>query len=132
MRVNYSITKKAIKDFKKGQSTLEYAVIIACVVAALLSMQIYIKRAMQGRLRKISDDIGEQYAPVNIDSYVEIKLDSETTIESELVPLIDGDGNLVKDPYGLQIYGIKTTVDLDETTTKSGREELGQFEENLL
>lgn len=48
---------------KKAQSTLEYAVVIAVVVAALIAMQAYIKRGMQGKLKQASDDIGEQYSP---------------------------------------------------------------------
>ncbi|MFC1675080.1 hypothetical protein ACFL1K_04275 [Candidatus Omnitrophota bacterium] len=47
----------------KGQSTLEYAIVIALVVAALLAMNIYMKRAVQGRMRSATDDIGEQFDP---------------------------------------------------------------------
>jgi uncharacterized protein (UPF0333 family) len=50
---------------KKGQSTLEYAVVIAIIVAGLIAMQVYIKRGVQGRLRQASDDIGEQFSPGN-------------------------------------------------------------------
>lgn len=46
---------------KRGQATLEYGILIAIVVAALLSIQIYMKRGVQGRLRSASDDIGEQF-----------------------------------------------------------------------
>lgn len=48
---------------KKGQTTLEYAVIIAVIVAALLAMQVYFKRGVQGRIRQASDDIGRAYSP---------------------------------------------------------------------
>ena len=48
---------------KRGQNTLEYAVIIVVVVAGLLAMQTYIKRGMQGKLRSSTDSIGEQYSP---------------------------------------------------------------------
>jgi len=48
---------------KRGQSTLEYGVVIAVVVAALISMQTYIKRGVQGKLRQASDEIGEQFSP---------------------------------------------------------------------
>ncbi len=48
---------------RKGQSTLEYALIIAVVVAGLLLMQHYVKRGFSGRLKKASDDIGGQYDP---------------------------------------------------------------------
>lgn len=33
----------------RGQSTAEYAIVIAIVVGALIAMQIYIKRGLQGR-----------------------------------------------------------------------------------
>lgn len=46
----------------KAQSTLEYAVVIAVVVAALLAIQVYMKRSVQGKLRSSTDNIGEQYS----------------------------------------------------------------------
>jgi len=48
---------------KKGQSTLEYALIIAVIVAGLLLMQMYIKRGYAGRLKSSTDDMGEQFDP---------------------------------------------------------------------
>ena len=48
---------------RKGQSTLEYAVIIGVVVGALIMMQVYVKRAYQGRLKRESDSVGQQYSP---------------------------------------------------------------------
>ena len=49
----------------KGQSTLEYAVLIIIIIGALLSIQIYIKRGLQGRLKSATDDIGDQFSPGN-------------------------------------------------------------------
>ena len=49
----------------KGQSTLETAVLIMIVIGALLSIQVYIKRGVQGRLRSAADDIGDQYSAGN-------------------------------------------------------------------
>jgi len=46
----------------KGQSTLEYTLIIAAVVAALVAMAGYVKRGVQGRVRTSSDQIGDQFA----------------------------------------------------------------------
>lgn len=46
-----------------GQSTLEYAILIAVIVAGLIGMQAYVKRGMQGRLESAANDIGEQYSP---------------------------------------------------------------------
>jgi uncharacterized protein (UPF0333 family) len=48
---------------KSGQSTLEYAILILIVIVALLAMQTYLKRGVQGRMRESSDNIGEAYSP---------------------------------------------------------------------
>lgn len=48
---------------RKAQSTLEYSVLIALIVAGLLAMQVYLKRGVQGRLRQSADEIGEQFSP---------------------------------------------------------------------
>ncbi len=46
---------------RKGQSTMEYALIVAVVAGALFAMQIYMKRGMENRLRRSTDDIGKQF-----------------------------------------------------------------------
>lgn len=50
---------------KKAQSTLEYAILIIIVIGALLAIQLYIKRGVQGRLKQATDDIGAQFSPGN-------------------------------------------------------------------
>ena len=51
------------KSYKgKAQSTMEYAMVFACVCAALLGMGIYIKRGFQGRLKDAANEIGDQYS----------------------------------------------------------------------
>ncbi|MCK5580875.1 MAG: hypothetical protein KAJ18_06340 [Candidatus Omnitrophica bacterium] len=50
---------------KKAQSTLEYAVLIIIVIGALLSIQVYIKRGVQGRLKQAADDVGDQFSVGN-------------------------------------------------------------------
>jgi len=48
---------------RKGQSTLEYAIVVAIIVAGLLAMQFYIKRGWEGKLKAASDNMGEQFDP---------------------------------------------------------------------
>ncbi len=48
---------------KKAQSTLEYAILIAVVVGALIGMQTYVKRGLQGRLQEATDQVGGQFEP---------------------------------------------------------------------
>jgi cytoskeletal protein RodZ len=63
----------------KGQSTLEYAVLIIIVIGALLSIQVYIKRGVQGRLKSATDDIGDQYSPGNTNVFSVTSTVSNTT-----------------------------------------------------
>ncbi|MDP2652463.1 MAG: hypothetical protein Q8Q08_00350 [Candidatus Omnitrophota bacterium] len=63
---------------KKGQSTLEYAVLIIIVIGALLSIQVYIKRGVQGRLKSAADDIGDQYSPGNTNVRKTTRVQSNT------------------------------------------------------
>ncbi len=46
---------------KRAQSALEYAVVLAVIAGALIAMQIYMKRGIEGRFRSSTDDIGEQF-----------------------------------------------------------------------
>ena len=47
----------------RGQSTAEYAILAAVVIAALLAMQIYMKGGIQGKLRESADQVGDQFSP---------------------------------------------------------------------
>jgi len=50
---------------KRGQSTLEYALIVAVVVVALIAIVSYMGRSMKGRLKSSSDEIGRQFDPAD-------------------------------------------------------------------
>jgi len=61
-----------------GQSTLEYAILIIIIIGALLSIQVYIKRGIQGRLKSAADDIGDQFSPGNMNGTKTTTLDSKS------------------------------------------------------
>ena len=63
---------------KRAQSTLEYAVLIVVIIGALLTIQVYIKRGVQGRLKSASDDIGDQYSDGNTNSIKSVTRHSNT------------------------------------------------------
>ena len=63
----------------RGQSTLEYAVIIAVVVGGLMAMQYYIKRGYAGRLRASSDEMGEQFDPYAYSAHLDYNQSSNVT-----------------------------------------------------
>ncbi|MBU3934118.1 MAG: hypothetical protein KKH11_05585 [Candidatus Omnitrophica bacterium] len=52
-------------NLRKGSLAIEYAVLVAIVVVALLGMQVYIRRALCGRWREAADTFGHgrQYEP---------------------------------------------------------------------
>jgi Flp pilus assembly pilin Flp len=102
-----------------AQSTVEYAVLVACIVAAVIGMQIYIKRGIQGRLRQGGDEIGQQYSAGNTGSTTTTTTTSTWTINQSMINI----GNDT-DPK----YGLKTNTTVNETTTKSGNEKIGAFE----
>ncbi len=86
-----------------GQSTLEYAVLIAVVAAAAIGMQIYVKRGLQGRLRQSADSIGEQYAPGRTISTFTTNVTANRT-------------------EAVEERGRAATTNIAETTTRTGSE----------
>jgi len=63
---------------RRAQSTLEYALIVAVVVGALIAMQVYVKRGLQGRLKSAADDMGEQYSPGHTTGTITVTTTSST------------------------------------------------------
>ena len=94
----------------QGQSTVEYAVVIAVIVAALVAMNIYMKRGVQGKLRSATDQVGEQYRPgLTTGQYT---IHSESTRLDELKLKADGTSD-----------GTSTsTLQADEIQTRFGSE----------
>jgi exopolysaccharide biosynthesis protein len=69
---------------KKAQSTLEYAIVIFAIIAALLSMQVYIRRGIQGKMRSTADEISvQQYEPKNTVSDVTLTQISDITTKTD-------------------------------------------------
>lgn len=84
---------------KKGQNTAEYAILIALVIGAVLAMQTYVKRGIQGRVRdevvdmaKGTEALGttQQYEPYYLDSTstFETKEDEKTQTGTAKSPTI--------------------------------------------
>jgi len=81
---------------KRAQSSLEYAILIIIVLGALLTIQVYIKRGIQGRLRSATDDIGEQYAVGKINLTKKTRFYSKT---NEVATEGTSTSTLVADEY---------------------------------
>jgi Flp pilus assembly pilin Flp len=48
-----------LAQIRKGQSTIEYAVLIALVAAAFIAMHTYLTRAAQSKLKQVEDEMNE-------------------------------------------------------------------------
>src|SRR3989338_2896003 len=79
-----------LKQKKRGQTTIEYIVIITIILAAFLAMQSYLKRGLQGRWKSAVDDLGEQYDPGLADSSVRHTLDSTTNTQIIAIQSVNG------------------------------------------
>ena len=90
---------------RRGQSTVELAVLFAVITGAVLAMQIYVKRGAMGRMREATDQTGEQFSPKSTTSEYTVTRD---TVRSEKT-----------EPTGL------TTTTLDkESQERSGSEQV--------
>ena len=74
----------------KGQSILEYTLIITIVLGAFLGIQNYFKRGLQGRWKTAVDDLGDQYDPIIANTRVRHLIDSTTRTIINTVPVAGG------------------------------------------
>ena len=68
---------------KRGQSLLEYSILFAVILSALLIMQFYIQRGYQGRLKAEADSVGQQYSPGHTTSLITTTNKSATLTQTE-------------------------------------------------
>ena len=59
-----------LKNKKRGQTALEYAILLIIIMGAFLAAGNYVKRGLQGRWKSAVDDLGEQYDPRVANAFV--------------------------------------------------------------
>ena len=94
---------------KRAQSTLEYAVLTVVVIGALIAIQTYVKRGVQGKLKSSADDIGDQFSPGNTNA---VTLESSHSHQRQLVGVTAD---------GVKAQGVSQTIidSADPETTKT-------------
>jgi hypothetical protein len=117
-------TNNSFSD-RQGQSVLETAVLIVVLVSALVAMHFYLRRGMQGRLRKDADTIGEQYDPdATVSDFTLVQNSSVTTTTTSL-------SREFKDPDTWESEDRLVTTVVTQThydnMIKSGTETVGVF-----
>ena len=140
----------------RGQSTLEYAVVLAAVCAALLAMQVYLRRGIAGELRRAAESLGEQYDPRNTTGNLTFGSLGNTTTKTETLnepdltqwskaeclargrPAAECNAicvDLSEPPNGctdLRVFGTISKVFLNqETVTRTGTETVGALGNDL-
>jgi len=67
---------------RKGQSTAEYAIVIGLVLAAVMGMQVYVKRGIQGKVKDASDAkvVYSGTSDYGVNSYTQYEPQYSTTI----------------------------------------------------
>ena len=55
---------------RKGQTIVEYTVIVIIILGVMVAMKDYIKRGIQGRWKSATDDFGGQYDPTAVNSNI--------------------------------------------------------------
>lgn len=113
----------------KAQAILEFALFSACLIAAFVVMATYVKRGIAGRMRSVSDGMGEQYDPGNTQSDITTSQDSETS--SITYPVPDDNPEEVE-PGAQQAYFTVREDRIDkDITTRLGYEEVGELKDGL-
>ncbi len=112
-----------------GQSMVEYAILLGVVIAALLIMQVFVKRGFQGGLKDAADKMGDQFSAGSTTVYQNRSLgDDGQTIRQEsgtnatmdeFTPqgMLDVEGTVEKGAYS---YTARTgDIQTSETKTKT-------------
>lgn len=68
--MRFGIRKKMVKGHpNRAQSILEYAVLLCIILISLVSMQVFIRRCYQGRLKQQAETLGSQYSTGHTSSF---------------------------------------------------------------
>ena len=50
---------------RSGQSMAEYAIVLTVVIGAIIAMQLYVKRGLQGKVKDVTDNVGVGLGAMN-------------------------------------------------------------------
>jgi uncharacterized protein (UPF0333 family) len=114
----------------KGQSIIEYAIVLSIVTAAIMAMQTYIKRGIQGVVKVAADEMKMSEDGVGqFEGMQESGLVDYQQIGGPLTINIEKNITLVESPAGGADSLRKVTINTDETKTKGDWQVLYSLEE---
>ena len=97
---------------KRAQQTAEYAIVLGLVVGAVVAMQVYVKRGLQGRI--------QQFATINDTNFSLMDLDPTTQYEPYY---LESDFNVSRESFGWGEMG--STQELDRGSNSTTTREIG-------
>lgn len=105
---------------RKGQTILEYTVILIIILGVVIAMKDYVKRGIQGRWKSAADNFGDQYDPQTVNS--SIMYATQVNAQS-IVSVVNGSDN----SSGTTLKGQWTNrVDMSNSLeTKTGSTQVG-------
>ena len=79
-----------LKRSKRGQSLIEYILLIIITLGVFVSISNYFKRGIQGRWKTAVDEMGDQYDPRTAVTDILHTVDSTTVTEIRIVDAQNG------------------------------------------
>ncbi len=70
------------KKSLSGQSVIEYVLVIGVVIMVLMGMSNYMRRGIEGVVKDMSDQIGNQNESAEVDPLKGVKIESSSNITS--------------------------------------------------
>lgn len=101
---------------QSGQTVMEYVILIVIILAALLVMQVYMKRGISGRWQAAFDDIGDQYDPLRTNGLIRHTLLSNSMTVVNTIPTTIN---------GVNGYFTMRTDTVQSSETKTGSMQVG-------
>jgi len=128
---------------RKAQSIVEYAIVLSVVIAALLIMQVFIKRGYQGGLKDSADKMGEQFSAGNTTINQTRNMTSNQTISDQVATTsrissyltsIVGASTSASDLTNTGVYSVQTrrggnTTSETRVSTEAARQEATKISE---
>lgn len=74
----------------KGQSILEFTILLIIVIGVFIAMQFYVKRGFQGRWKASLDDFGDQYDPRLTNANVVTRILSNSSTQVQAIKDVGG------------------------------------------
>lgn len=79
-----------MKFSHKGQTALEFTILLIIVMGVFIAMQFYVKRGLQGRWKSSLDDFGEQYDPRLTNANVVTRVLTNSATQLQVIPDVAG------------------------------------------